>query len=438
MIGDKTWSRRVLLRLSLVLAIPLAVGCVEPRDRHDPGEGVSGDSLPRARSLTDRSFEATPVRLERGRYLAEGILRCIECHSERHPTAPDAPVIASLRGAGRVVSEDADGRRVVAPNLTPDDETGTGAWPDDALARAIREGVGYDGRALGNPMDWESFRNLSDEDLASVIVYLRSLPPVRNRLPPRVLPPERLAELAEDPEPLHDPVPEPDLNDPVARGRYLIWLGNCRGCHTSWYSRPRPGPFGGGNDLKGIFSSNITSDRSGIGDWSERALIQTMRTGRGGTLDPSMPWRSFARMSDADLGAVYRALLETPPVRHWVGNTMPPTFCVVCGQEHGLGELNRPRAAVEPEDIPAAVLADFPGLYVSDEGDTVVIRLAEPGLWVFEDADSIQIVPLDTVRFVPRSGVPSRLQFGRDESGRVTQVAWLWGGIEEDVYRRVR
>ena len=63
---------------------------------------------------------------------------------------------------------------VFAPNITPDPETGAGNWTDDQLARAIREGVGHDGRALFPFMPYQDFRFYSDEDLASIIVYLRS------------------------------------------------------------------------------------------------------------------------------------------------------------------------------------------------------------------------------------------------------------------------
>ncbi len=77
------------------------------------------------------------------------------------------------KGAGAVMSERGD-RRVVAPNITPDVETGAGRWTDDMLARAIREGIGHDGRALYWGMWYQSFAGLSDEDLAAVVVYLRT------------------------------------------------------------------------------------------------------------------------------------------------------------------------------------------------------------------------------------------------------------------------
>ena len=72
---------------------------------------------------------------------------------------------------------------LVAPNLTPDPETGAGKWTDDMLARSIREGIGHDGRALFSLMPYHLFRHLPDEDVASIVVYLRSLPPAKNPLP---------------------------------------------------------------------------------------------------------------------------------------------------------------------------------------------------------------------------------------------------------------
>ena len=72
--------------------------------------------------------------------------------------------------------------------------------------RAIREGVGHDGRGLGLPMWWWAFRALSDEDLAAIVVYLRSLPAVVNALPPRILSAERERERAEAPQPLAGPI----------------------------------------------------------------------------------------------------------------------------------------------------------------------------------------------------------------------------------------
>jgi mono/diheme cytochrome c family protein len=129
-----------------------------------------------ARPLRNIKFEATEERIKRGEYLTNGILMCFTCHSPRDTTRPGYPPIEAKKGGGAIIYDTKEGR-LVSPNITPDKETGAGNWTDDMLARAIREGVGHDGRALSLPMYWSSFRELSDEDLASVVVYLRTIPP---------------------------------------------------------------------------------------------------------------------------------------------------------------------------------------------------------------------------------------------------------------------
>lgn len=89
------------------------------------GQEAAADFLPRARPLTDRTFEVTPARLKRGRYLADGALMCVLCHSERKWNAPGAPPVEG-KGAAGVVLWERNGHRMVAPNLTPDSATGAG------------------------------------------------------------------------------------------------------------------------------------------------------------------------------------------------------------------------------------------------------------------------------------------------------------------------
>lgn len=449
-------SVRGLVVVSAVLGV--AAGCGETRSAADELRSSAIDanpgsaSLPRARSLTDRAFEATPARLERGRYLAENVAMCIRCHSPQDSMAPGMPPIAGMQGAGRVFRR--NGRRMVAPNLTPDSTTGAGSWPDDALARAIREGIGHDGRALSSPMYWIHFRALHDEDLASVIVYLRSLPPVHNSLPEQVLSAEWSAEIAEDPLPLTEPVPARDLSDPISRGRYLIDVANCVGCHTSWHTDRMPGAFGGGN-RPDVFSTNITHDSSGIGTWREQTFVQVMRTGKGGTLHASMPWVVYRGMTDEDLIAIYRALGEAPHARHWIDNVSPPTYCPVCGQEHGLGDLNE-----DPEGlaiaVPEEVLADYEGFYegIYAEGGPfssagpgwpyrVEVRLRDGRLWATESnldgtesVDAGVMLPLSETRFFRPVG-GELIEFERDEGGGVPGYRVRFG-FDEWVMRRGR
>ena len=88
----------------------------------------------------------------------------------------DAPLIPGTEGGGQWMDMADLPGHVVAPNISPDPEAGAGTWTDDQLARAIREGIGHDGRALFPMMPYEDFRQMSDEDVASIVVYLRSLP----------------------------------------------------------------------------------------------------------------------------------------------------------------------------------------------------------------------------------------------------------------------
>ena len=174
---------------------------------------------PRARPLTARGFESTPARQARGKYFVTAVTHCMGCHAEHDWTAHDAPILPNTVGAGQdmTVLKGLPGK-VFAPNITPDPETGAGEWTDDQLARAIRKGIGHDGRALFPFMPYDGFRVLSDEDLGSIIVYLRSLPAVRKHRPAtRLIFPVNYL-IRSVPEPLDAPIPEPDLSTPERRG----------------------------------------------------------------------------------------------------------------------------------------------------------------------------------------------------------------------------
>src|SRR5687768_10556242 len=103
---------------------------------------------PKARPLTDRRFEATPARLDRGRYLiTSGRTPCLLCHSPWETPGGGLREVPGKELTGRHWGPDGV-PFVTASNLTPDPETGIGRRTDDELARAIREGISHDGRAL--------------------------------------------------------------------------------------------------------------------------------------------------------------------------------------------------------------------------------------------------------------------------------------------------
>jgi mono/diheme cytochrome c family protein len=261
----------------------------------------------------------------------EGALSCFDCHSQLAGELKAGEVPAfTHKGAGRIVIQQGD-FVLAAPNITPDMETGAGTWTDDQFARAIREGIGHDGRTLFPMMPYQNYRVLSDEDLASVIVYIRSLAPIRNELPkPHIpFPLSRLINTA--PQPIQTPVTADD-SGPVARGRYLAMVGNCKSCHTpvDKMGEPLPGmDFAGGKKIDKFpaVTANITPDATGISYFDEALFIRSMRTGYVGArpLNPPMPWWVFRNMNDDDLKAIFAYLRTVKPVHHHVGNSEAAT-----------------------------------------------------------------------------------------------------------------
>ncbi len=299
-------------------------------------------------SKSSKKSQTASARLARGKYIVEHVSHCFACHSEARWETDGLP-IASKRGAGQLAFPDAMlPFKLVVPNITPDPETGSGRWSDEQFARALRQGIGHDGRTLFPVMPYYFFRNMSDEDLASVIAYVRTLPPIRNPLPKRVLPKEIEAMLQPLP-PVRGPVPGPDMSNPVKRGEYLAMLGNCAGCHTPIDEKFQPLPgmdFAGGQPLVGpwgeVASANLTPDPSGISYYDEKQFLRTMRTGHVGArpLKQIMLWRYFRGMTDDDLKAIFAYLRTLKPVRHRVDNTEPVAYCKICRSKHGAGTLN--------------------------------------------------------------------------------------------------
>jgi cytochrome c553 len=303
---------------------------------------------PRTRPVTDRTFESTPARLARGSYIFHSVSLCVDCHSPHDNTSKDWPVIDGREGAGQAFPLTGLPGQVVAPNITPDPETGIGNWTDDQIARAIREGVDKDGRTLFPMMPYGNYHSMSDEDLASVVVFLRSLPPVRNPLPA-----SRIIFLVKylirnAPEPLTSPVPPADFSTPAQRGEYLARIGGCADCHTPQKrGQPIAGMnFSGGTVMTGpwgsVATANITPDPSGISYYDEKLFDDVMRTGfvHARRLSVIMPWQYYRGMTEQDLSDIFAYIKSLPAVAHRVDNTETPTPCKKCGNVHGLGDKN--------------------------------------------------------------------------------------------------
>jgi len=303
---------------------------------------------PKSRALTSRKFEATPPRLERGKYLFHGIAGCAECHSRHDVSQHGAPVLAGTEGGGEEMPFDGLPGRIVASNITPDKETGAGSWSDDQLARAIREGIGHDGRTLFPMMPYENYRKMSDEDLASVVVYVRALPPIHRELPrTEVIFPVKYL-IRSVPQPITSPVKAPDPSDRTEWGKYLVTLGGCQDCHTPHEKgQPLAGmEFAGSGVMKGAWGeaapANITFDPSGISYYDESLFLQVIRTGYVGArpLSSMMPFNLGKNIADNDLKAIFAYLRTVPQVKHRVDNSLPPTQCKLCRGKHGAGDQN--------------------------------------------------------------------------------------------------
>jgi hypothetical protein len=307
--------------------------------------------------LEMETIPRTQERLARGKYLVDGVLWCATCHSDIDWSKRPLQALPGKKFGGHVWSQELGipaPFRIVASNISSDRKYGAGNWSDHDLVRALRRGIGHDGRTLIDMMPYEDFSHLSDEDVASVIVYLRSLPPVRIERPKTLMPKEATQNLR--PLPPVDHVPEPNPADRVSYGHYLVTAGQCRWCHSPVDAKGDSLPgmdFSGGHTFSGPFglkgakiadlaTLNLTSDPSGISYFDEAMFVKALRTGHVGArqLSALMPWSYFRNLTDDDLKAIFAYLRSVPPVKHRVDNTEPPTYCKVCRHKHGYGNMN--------------------------------------------------------------------------------------------------
>jgi mono/diheme cytochrome c family protein len=118
--------------------------------------------------------------VERGKYLAS-FGGCMDCHTPGYFFGK--PEMQRYLGGSEVGFEIPGLGVFYGPNLTPDKETGLGNWTDEQIVAAMQKGVRPDGRVLAPIMPWRALANLTKEDAGAIVAYLRSLPPVRNKVP---------------------------------------------------------------------------------------------------------------------------------------------------------------------------------------------------------------------------------------------------------------
>ena len=290
--------------------------------------------LPNVKKAANLSIETSPARIKRGEYLANHVMACMSCHSDRNWNKPGAPMVAGTLGkGGGKFDNDSLGffGDLYFPNITP---FSLGSWTDGEIFRAITTGVDKNGKALSPIMPYEFYGRADAEDIKSIIAYLRSLPPIANTIPDKEVP--LLFRVLNNLAPKEAAfTSRPSGKDTVAYGKYLSTVASCIACHS-----PFNGP--GGIDLDHAFSGgppftmrggrvtpiNLTPDReTGIGLWTREIFLNKFRRYRDSSflnqpIDPKkdftsiMPWANFAGMKDEDLSAIYTYLRTLPPVHH--------------------------------------------------------------------------------------------------------------------------
>ena len=255
----------------------------------------------------------------RGDYLVNGIVACGNCHTPRNA---DTTFITNMDLAGAFQVERSE-FTAYAPNITQDRETGIGAWSDDEIILAIREGVRRDGTIIGPPMPISSYRDISDTDVRAIVAYLRTVAPIQNSLPRSVY----NIPLPESYGPSVGRVPDVSRDDSVAYGAYLgITLGHCMECHTPRSKEAldisRTGAGGTvfqkphGMQLTAVAANITPHPEQGLGGWTDdemkRVITQAIsRDGR--QLLPAMPFYYYKNISEEDLDALIAYLQSIPP-----------------------------------------------------------------------------------------------------------------------------
>ena len=254
------------------------------------------------------------AQIERGRYLTAAA-DCGSCH-----TTPGGAPFAG----GRPIETPFG--NILAPNITPDAETGIGAWSDADFDAAVRQGKRRDGTLLYPAMPFPSYAKMSRDDVLAIRAYLQTVAPAHNAVVADQLPFPfniRASMLVWDALYFEPGEFKPDSAKSAAwnRGAFLVeGPGHCGACHT-------PKTLLGGDEksqalqgyqIQGWFAPDITNDaRRGLGGWSVDDIVAYLRSGHNRIAAATGPMAeevalSSSRMTEADLAAIATYLKDQP------------------------------------------------------------------------------------------------------------------------------
>jgi mono/diheme cytochrome c family protein len=215
---------------------------------------------------------------------------------------------------------------IYSPNLTPDRDTGIGAWSDDEFYRALRYGVRRDGSRYYPAFPYPSFTKLIRQDIFAIRAYLATLPPVRNKPPqPELIWPLNYRVFMRGWNWLffRPGIFQPDQQKTTQwnRGGYLVeGVAHCGGCHTpkNILGADKRDRLYGGGLVQGWFAPRLDgAERSGLKSWSAGDIVEYLQSGRNGRshagkLMAEVVVNSTSKMSDADVQAIAAYLKDLP------------------------------------------------------------------------------------------------------------------------------
>ena len=253
--------------------------------------------------VTAVNVPTDPASIERGKHFVEAIALCQVCHGDNL--------------AGDTLVDDFAFARIAASNLTSGRGGIGGTYSDIDYVRAIRHGVGNDGKGLPI-MPSEAFNKFSDHDLGAMIAYLKTLPPVDNEVPESKAGPIGRIFVLLDPslfsvQLIYHSAPRAPAASPGVTEEYGAYLATvCTVCHGQNLGGARLFFIEGSPD-----SPNLTPGGE-LGSWSESDFINTLKSGvtpEGKLLNPNfMPWNRFSFMTDEEIKAIWLHVRALPPL----------------------------------------------------------------------------------------------------------------------------
>lgn len=291
----------------------------------------------KSESQADNKEDSIKKVVERGKYLANNVAGCMDCHSKRDFSKYAGPVIPGTEGGGGMVFDQKWGLPgvLIGKNITPDAETGIGTWTDDEILRSLTHGISKNGDTLFPLMPYPNLNRMAKDDLLCIIAYIKTLKPIKNKVGERqLMMPIAMAYPAKFLQPSVDNNVRPPENDKVKYGEYLITMADCGTCHSPLtpqgpdMSRMYAGGYRFDLGETGIVNSaNITPDSaSGIGTWTEERFLnkfipyreEAAYSHHPGKQNTIMPLEFIAGMKDEDLKAIYAYLRTVKPISNLI------------------------------------------------------------------------------------------------------------------------